>query len=188
MRALLAMTLAVVLVPAAARAEEEKKGGPPFGERPKSADKPKPAERSWTVGQEGKFVFAFNFKPGIPSPDEVTEILFTANAIPKTPHPRFGSRVPLENADLVVEVTSPGGELIGRFRAHSIPGSAGKYGLHFTPAQDGIYVLALKGTTEDGAALTAQVKLPVNVWPLPADLEGTGEDKGSATGRKPVKG
>jgi hypothetical protein len=113
--------------------------------------------------------------------------MIAANSVPKTPHPRFGNRVPIENASLTVEVSSPGGELVARFLAHPIPLSSGKYGLHFTPAQEGIYTLSIKGSTAEGKALVADIKLPVKVWPLPAELQGSGDEADKSGGRKPIK-
>ena len=158
------------------------KKGPPFGEAPKK-EEPKPSERTWTVKTE-EFEFSVAMKPGIPDPDQVTEVMINANAIPKTPHPRFGSRVPLEEANIIVEAMNPAGQLVGRYRAHSIPLASGKYGLHVTPSQEGIYTLSIRGTSADGKPLSADVKLPVKVWPLPAELRGSGD---ASSSRKPIK-
>jgi hypothetical protein len=162
------------------------KKGPPFSDAPKTADAPKPPERTWTV-KSGEFIFTVGMKPGVPDPDQVTEIMIAANSVPKRADPKFGNRVPIENANIVVEVSSPGGETVAKFRAHAMPLSSGKYGLHFTPAQEGIYTLAIKGTTADGKALNGELKLPVKVWPLPAELQGSGADQDSSGGRKPIK-
>ncbi|MCK6547476.1 hypothetical protein L6R52_16630 [Myxococcota bacterium] len=161
--------------------------GPPFGEAPKKADDtPRPPDRSWTV-KAGEFEIRVQMKPGVPDPDQLTEILVFANAIPKTPHPVYGSRVPLENASLTVTVESPARETVGRFVAHQMPQSTGRYGLHFTPKQEGIYSLAIRGTSADGKAVSADVKLPVKVWPLPAELQGAGDVDKGAGGRRPLK-
>jgi hypothetical protein len=158
------------------------KKGPPFGEAPKK-EEPKPAERTWVV-KAGELEFSVVMKPGIPDPDQVTEVMIQANAIPKTPHPRYGNRVPLEDANLVVEATNPAGELVGRFLAHAMPLANGKYGLHITPRQEGLYSLAIRGTSADGKALSADLKLPVKVWPLPPELRGSGD---ASSSRKPIK-
>jgi hypothetical protein len=163
------------------------KKGPPFSDGPnKSANAVKPAERTWTI-KSGEFIFTVGMKPGVPDPDQVTEIMIAANAVPKRADPKFGNRVPLENANLTLEVTSPGGEVIAKFRAHQMPLSSGKYGVHFTPGQEGIYSLAIRGTTADGKALSGDLKLPVKVWPLPAELQGSGADADQSGGRKPIK-
>jgi hypothetical protein len=161
---------------------------PPFADKPK-APPPKPAERVMEAVQEGKFAFTVRTKPGIPSAGEVTEVLINANSIPKTPHPSFGSRVPIDAAQLYVELTSPAGEVVGRYVAHAIPLSHGKYGLHLTPGQDGIYNLGIRGTAGEGlsGAVQADLKLPVNVWPLPPELENAEKGAGASGSRRPVK-
>lgn len=161
--------------------------GPPFGEAPKKAsDEPRPAERAWTV-KAGEFEVQAKMKPGVPDPEQLTEIIILASAIPKTPNPRFGSRVPLEGASILVDLVSPAKETIGRYVAHPMPLTSNQYGLHFTPKQEGIYTLSIKGTSAEGKAFTAEIKLPVKVWPLPEELKGAGDVDKGAGGRKPLK-
>lgn len=163
-------------------------GKPPFAEKAKPPP-PKPEERAWTTSQKGEdktFQYDFLFKPGIPNPNQLTEVMVSVNEIPKRAHPQFGNRIPQQNADLVIELTSPAGEVVGRYRAHAIPLSRGKYGVHMTPKQDGLYTISVRGTTEAKDTLTTELKLPVNVWPLPKELEGTGEASRTAR-RRPVK-
>lgn len=158
---------------------------PPFGEAPKAAA-PKPDTRTWNA-RAGELAFTAVMKPGIPDPGQVVEVIITAASIPKTPHPKYGSRVPMEAASIIVELTSPAGEVVGRFVAHPMPLTAGKYGLHLTPANDGLYTMGIRGSTAQGQAISADIKLPVKVWPLPAELQGTGEpSEGGA--RRPIKG
>jgi hypothetical protein len=166
-------------------ASDPARKGPPFGEAPKQASEPKPAKRSWVV-KSGDFVFNVEMKPGIPDPDQVTEVIIKASSVPKKADPRFGSTVPIEGATVTVEMSSPGGEVVGRYLAHAMPLSSGQYGLHLTPAQQGIYNLAIRGATADGKALSADVKLPVKTWPLPAELQGSGDTERG--GRRPIKG
>lgn len=168
-----------------AHAEGEKKG-PPFADKPKEEKQPKPEVRSWTVVQEtqaGKFAFTFQMKPGIPDPGQVTEVTITANALPARPDPVYGSQVPLIGARLIAELTNPAGELVGRYRAHALPLSKGRFALHLTPSQDGIYRIAVKGKSAKGEELSAEVKLPVKVWPLPEELQGSGQEAGSGSRR-----
>lgn len=157
----------------------------PFADGP-DADKklpPKPERRTWTV-KEGDFAFTFDFKPGIPDPNQVTEIVVFATEVPKTPHPRYGNRIPLGGARFTVEATNPAGESVGRFLAHAFPLQAGRYGLHITPTQEGIYELILEGKAKDGRDLKARLKMPVKVWPLPKELEGSGADVGGGPRRR----
>ena len=166
--------------------EGDDKKKPPFADGPEEKkEQPKPAVRSWSVATK-THAFSLNFAPGIPDANQTTEILIAANAIPKTPHPTFGTRVPLKNARLTIEVTNPAGQVVGTYLAHPIPLSAGKYGLHFTPSQSGIYSLAVKGRTADGQDVSAELKMPVAVWPLPKELEGSGDDEGGQRARRPI--
>lgn len=174
-----------------APAAPEKKG-PPFADaKPEAAAAPKPERRTWNVVQEsesGKFSFAFEMKPGVPDPEQLVEIIINANAIPKKADPVFGSTVPLIDARLVIEVTNPAGQLVGRFTPHAMPLTKGRYGMHFTPSQEGIYGLTLKGKSAKGEVLQGELKLPVKVWPLPPELEGTGAAGATAGRRGPISG
>ena len=162
------------------------KKGPPFADKGPASATAKPPERTWTV-KSGEFAFTVGMKPGIPDPDQITEIMISAYSIPKTPNPKFGNRVPIENGHLTLEVSSPGGEPVAKFMAHEMPLSAGKYGVHFTPAQEGIYTLSIRGATADGKAVSGDLKLPVKIWPLPPELQGAGEGNDKASGRAPIK-
>jgi hypothetical protein len=166
---------------APALADEEKK--PPFAEKPKAAA-PKPPERTVEALQGDKYAFGVRMKPAIPAPGEVTEITISANAVPKTAHPTYGHRVPLESAELWVEMTSPAGEVVGRYIAHPVPLAHGKYALHFTPGQDGLYNIGIRGTADGKDNVQADAKLPVNVWPLPAELENASKQAGDT--RRPL--
>lgn len=169
-------------------AEGEKKG-PPFADSGKKAAA-KPEARTWNVIQKGdvKLAFAAEMKPGVPDPQQLTEIMLTASAIPARPDPVFGSQVPLEGARIIVEIMNPAGQLVGRYLTHPIPFAKGRFGLHFTPSQEGIYTLGIRGKTQKGEAINAEVKLPVKVWPLPPELEGTGEKAEGGGRRGPITG
>jgi hypothetical protein len=165
--------------------EDDEKKKPPFADGPEEKKaQPKPATRSWSVANE-THAFTLSFLPGIPDPNQTTEILIAASSIPKTPHPTFGTRVPLKDARLTLEVTNLAGQVVGTYLAHPMPLSAGKYGLHITPTQNGIYSLAVKGRSADGKDLSAEIKMPVAVWPLPKELEGSGEE-GGVRARRPI--
>jgi hypothetical protein len=174
--------------PSGGAASAPEKKGPPFADGPdaKAETKPKPATRSWNVAAQG-FAYTFSFAPGIPDPDQLAEILVVASELPKVPHPRYGNRLPVDGARITVEVTNPAGQLVGRYRAHPMPLSSSKYGLHFTPSQAGLYTLDLRGKTADGKELSATVKLPVATWPLPKELEGTGAADGASSVRSVIR-
>lgn len=169
-----------------AQAEEEKKG-PPFADGPDTPKvPPKPETRTWTV-VNAPFTFNFLFKPGIPALNEVVEIEVDGLEKPATPDPKYGSTVPMIGAKLVGAWISPAGETINRFWLHPVPLSQGKYALHLTPSADGIHELRISGTLADGRAVAATVKVPVDLWPLPKELEGSGDQSGSARRRRPVR-
>lgn len=209
MRSMLLTTMALLLAVSAASAEEEKKKppfadgtatpspgaagdkkGPPFADGSKK-EAPKPEQRTWNVTQQTekqKFAFAVEMKPGIPDPDQLTEVVISANAIPPRPDPVFGSQVPLEGSRIVVEVQNPAGQLVGRYITHPMPFAKGRFGFHLTPSQEGIYTLAIRGRTAKGDAFSADVKLPVKVWPLPTELQGNGEKTEGGGRRGPIVG
>jgi hypothetical protein len=171
------VVLGALLLMGAGEGDDKKK--PPFADGPDEAAKPaeKPASRNWSVSNK-THAFTLSFAPGIPDANQTTEILVLANSIPKTPHPTFGTRVPLKDARLLLEFTNPAGEVVGRYLAHPIPLSAGKYGVHFTPTQAGLYTIGVKGKTAEGEDVAAELKMPVAVWPLPKELEGSGDPEG----------
>lgn len=159
----------------------------PFADGPdeKKEVAPRPASRTWSV-KSGKFAFTFDFKPGIPKPNEMTEVRIFATAIPPKPDPRYGNRIPLGDAQFTIEAVNPAGESVGRFRAHAFPLQRGRYGVHMTPTQEGLYELILSGKTADGKKLKARLKLPVDVWPLPKELEGSGDEVGASRRRRVI--
>ncbi len=185
--AVAAAAMVTTTVDVAVAEEEEAKKGPPFGER-KKPPPPKPPTRTWTLEQKGdrNFLIDFDMKPGIPDPGQLTEVMISLNEVPAKPHPRFGNRVPQQDARVVVELNGATGELLGRYVAHAIPLSRGKYGLHITPAAEGIHTMVLRATTADDYRLNGEVKLPVAVWPLPEALQGAGAAKKTGR-RRPIK-
>ena len=175
---MLVVPLALMATPALAQ---------PFADGPDATKDvgPRPERRTWTV-KSGSYAFTLEFNPGIPAANQVTEIMVLAGSIPKTPHPTYGNRIPLSDARITVEATNPAGQSIGRFLAHPFALQAGRYGLHLTPTQDGVYELFIQARTAEGEKVEARVKMPVNVWPLPKELEGGGEDVGNSGRRRPV--
>ena len=166
---------------------------PAAGAEPPTAPKPaaRPLERGAAMQVEGakgsKFDIGARFAPGIPNAEERTELTLTINEVPKTPHPRYGTAIPATGARIVVELLNPVGDVVARYLAHEIPLSAGKFGLHITPPQDGMLALNLKGRTRDGKTFEGSMRFPVNVWPLPDDMMSE-KSKTTSGGRRPVKG
>lgn len=168
-----------------ARAEQDK-AGPPFADGPDEPKvAPRPKTRAWTVVNR-PFTFSLSFAPGILEKGKVAEIVLTGIETPKTPDPRFGSTVPMIGAKLVAEISSPAGQLIRRYLMHPIPLTQGKYAFHFTPDEEGIHGLKIVGKLADGRSVSASLKVPVDVWPLPKELEGTG-DSGGAVRRRVIR-
>ncbi len=155
-------------------------------EPPKAKVAPKPEVRNWTVNKNG-YSFTFTFEPGIAMPGKVAEVKIQASKIPDTPHPQFGNRIPLKGARIAVEFVNPAGESIGNFKAHPLPLRRGHYGLHVTPNQGGVYEVWLRGKTAKGKALEADLKMPVDVWPLPKELQGSGADSGGKGTRRVIR-
>jgi len=165
----------------------EESGDSPF-EAKEKAPPPKPKTRSWTKKVKGElnFSYLFDFEPGIADADKLVEIFITINQLPQKSDVKFGKRVPQQNANIVIELIDADGKSVGRYKAHAVPFSRGKYGVHMTPKSDGIHTVKLSGKTEKGGDMSVEVKLPVNVWPLPKELEGTGDAPSSAR-RRPIK-
>jgi hypothetical protein len=155
---------------------------PPFaGDPDADAVGPRPEKRTWGIVQ-GKIEVGFLFEPGIPSPGEV----MTITVVPQEVSGRgLAGRKRIEDADLVLTVTDPEGREAGRFKLHAYPRAQAKYGTHFTPTQAGIYELRLEGRTRAGA-LDGRLEMPVDVWPLPERLEGSGE--AAVKTRTPMRG
>lgn len=177
-------SLALALTAGLALADEPQgPKGPPFADGPDTPKvPPKPKRRAWVVVR-APLTFAFEFVPGIPAKDAVAEVTFAASEKPSTPDPRWGSAIPLAGANLVAELESPAGEVIERYVAHPVPLAQGKYAFHFTPTEEGVHGLRIVGTLADGRSVNAELKVPVDVWPLPKALEGTGDAAASSRRR-----
>lgn len=171
------------------RADEPEKSGPPFADGPDGPEvAPKPKTRAWTV-VEGPFTFLFSFVPGIPEKDAVVEVMMSGLEKPSVPDPKWGTAVPLMDARFVAEHLSPAGEVVRRYLMHPIPLAQGKYGFHLTPEEVGIHGLRVVGRLADGRRAEANLKMPVDVWPLPKELEGSGDQGGTVRRtvvRKPI--
>ena len=179
------LVLSLTMISNPVHAEES--GDSPFKAKEK-APPPKPKTRTWTVKTTGdaSFTFRFDFAPGIADVDKVLETVVTINQIPEKADIKFGRSVPQQNAVFSLELIDPRGKAVGRYKAHAIPFSRGKYGVHMTPKMDGVHTIRLAGKTDKGVKMSAEVKLPVNVWPLPKELEGSGDAPASAR-RRPIK-
>lgn len=158
---------------------------PPFADGPEAPVEKRPEQRVWTVVR-APFTFTFEFDPGIAMPDQVSTITVSAVETPKTPHPRYGSRIPLSEAKIVATVRNPAGVVTHRHKVHAVPLVEGKYAFHVTTTEKGIHEVELSGKLGDGRPLSAAVKIPVDVFPLPPELQGTG-DKAAGAPRRAIR-
>lgn len=180
----LGLFVAVPFAPLSALAQAP--AGPPFADGPDEPKlPPKPATRNWTVVKDA-FTYQFAFQPGIPEAGKLTVVEMAGLEKPPVPDPKWGSTAPLVGAKFVVSLITPAGEIAERYVMHPVPLVDGKYALHLTPPGGGMYGLRVDGKLADGRKVQAEVKLPVDVWPLPKELEGTG-DPGGAVRRRVVR-
>ncbi|MEM6368698.1 MAG: hypothetical protein AAF851_10380 [Myxococcota bacterium] len=155
---------------------------PPFaGDPDADAIGPRPEKRTWGIKQ-GKIEVGFLFEPGIPTTGEV----MTITVVPEEVSGRgLAGRKRIEGADMVLTVTDPEGKEVGRYRLHAYPRARAKYATHFTPTREGIYALRLEGRTSSGT-LDGRLEMPVDIWPLPERLQGSGATKVQT--RTPLRG
>lgn len=182
-----AMGFAVVHNAGAAPTEKTKAKAEPKAE---AKAKP-PSVRQWTVRSDAHAT-TFGFEPAVGTPGEVHKVLVLAHHIPEHPHPRFGRRIPVENAEVTVTVTGPRGRQVQRHRAHALPGSKGLYGFHFSPPKKGRWTISAE-IRDQKDRWTADAEWPVAVWPWPEALQGNGAqtpaDRLSRTSeRRPITG
>jgi len=181
-RTLLSSTAALALLAATADAP----AAPPFAGDPDAEElPPKPETRVWNV-LSGSHAVSFMFEPGIPDPNQTTTITIVPTK--KGKGSGIGKAAAIEGAKMIVTVKSPEGEVVGRYRTHPNPLSKSKYGMHYTPAVEGVHTLEVKGKAPGGIRFEASTKMPVAVWPLPEDLQGSGDDVGGGGVKRPVTG
>jgi hypothetical protein len=174
-RILLAFTLLTVTTSA--------HGKPPFAGDPLAEEVgPRPASRKWNL-KEGNIVLSFLFEPGIPNVDQLTTITVVAQ---RQKGRSIVGRQRLEGADIELTFKTPDGRAIGRYQLHANPMSRAKYATHFTPTAEGVHEIVVSGKTADGTPLGGTLALPVDVWPLPEELEGTGAKIAGGGARAPV--
>lgn len=156
--------------------------GPPFSDDP-YADQvgERPEVRQWGVKSKD-LAFVFVFEPGVPDPNQTTTITVEvqkANA-------GFGRQSRVEGASLVLSVVDPEGKDLGSQRLHALPLSRSKYATRLTPLKSGLYDLKVSGMTPQGKKVEVTCKFPVDVWPLPKELEGSGASGVASRVRAPL--
>ncbi len=94
--------------------------------------------------KRGDYYFDLTVEPAKPRVGHRMTLLLDLAQESETPHPMYGSRVPVKGASLVATLyreTDPARKY--RYSLHPL-GGAGSYGLHFTPPAQGLYVLKLE--------------------------------------------
>ena len=86
--------------------------------------------------------------PGIPEVGRAVEMQLRAFKIPKTPHPQYGARIPMDNA-IIVATAAHEKELTTSidYLLHPI-GDPGTFGFHFTPVSKGYHNIIFAGEFE----------------------------------------
>lgn len=115
----------------------------------------------------GAFAISVAIEPGQVVKDGVLEVRIDVAQKLDVPDPKFGSLMPIRNADVVAVVT--GGKAKMRYAVHALE-TPGRYGFHTTPIKDGVVQVTVSGTTKDNKSFDATFPLHVGVWP-PPDFE-----------------
>lgn len=115
----------------------------------------------------GAFAISVAIEPGQVVKDSVVEVRVDVAQKLDVPDPKYGSLLPIRNADVVAAVT--GGKSKLRYAVHPLE-TPGRYGFHTTPSKDGVIQVAITGTTKDNKSFDASFPLHVGVWP-PPDFE-----------------
>ncbi len=115
----------------------------------------------------GAFAISVAIEPGHVVKDNVLEVRVDIAQKLEVPDPKFGSLMPIRNADLVAVVT--GGKAKLRYAVHPLE-TPGRYGFHTTLTKDGVVQVTITGTTKDNKSFDATFPLHVGVWP-PPDFE-----------------
>ncbi|GAB4295537.1 MAG: hypothetical protein Kow0090_10490 [Myxococcota bacterium] len=117
--------------------------------------------------QSRNFELFLTVQPGIPEVGRVVEFLIKAYKIPKTPHPQYGGRIPMDTA-IIVATAAHESEISTSidYLLHPV-GDPGNFGFHFTPIRQGYHNIIFFGEFE-GEKFDVKFRVPVDVWPLPA--------------------
>lgn len=139
----------------------------------KAAVPPKPPHlklrhQSATLG------YRVSVKPGIPDPGTTVIIEVDLVELLEDPHPRFGTRRPIDDATLHAVLVGPAkgkgkrgaGDWAQAHRAIKLE-DAGAYGLSFTPPLAGLYGLYLRGQAGAAGPIDCVMKLSFGAWPMP---------------------
>ncbi|MBI3178365.1 MAG: hypothetical protein HYZ27_01815 [Deltaproteobacteria bacterium] len=109
-------------------------------------------------------------RPGVPEPGATAEVELVIEELLETPDPTFGSRRPLNEAEVHAVLVSGGKKKLALGRRGVRLADAGTYGFTFTVSEPGFYGLHIGGNAGEAGQLAFSVVLPYGVWPVP---EGT---------------
>ncbi len=124
--------------------------------------------------KRGDYYFDLTVEPARPVVGHRMTLALDLAQESETPHPMYGSRVPVKGASLVATLhreTDP--RNVKRFIMHPL-GGAGSYGFHFTPPAEGLYVLTLERRGE--ALPEVEFKIGVGVETPKQDESEAPED------------
>lgn len=115
----------------------------------------------------GAFAISIAIEPGQVVKDNVLTVRVDLSQKLEVPDPKFGSLMPIKDADIVATLT--GGKSKLRYAVHPLQ-TPGRYGFHTTPTKDGVLQVTIAGTTKNNKSFDATFPLHVGVWP-PPDFE-----------------
>ncbi len=132
---------------------------------------PKPPVRKLEQSGE-KLGYKLKVRPGVPDAGATFAVEIELSELLANPHPTYGKRRPIDDADLRVILVAPAPE--GKkgkaapawAEAHTTTklADAGVYAATFTPPSSGVYGLYLRGSTTAGP-IEYNGALAVGVWP-----------------------
>lgn len=128
----------------------------------------------------GKVGYRVKVRPGVPEANATFTLEIELAELLDKPHPTFGKRRPLDEADLQVVLVAPAADAKAKKRPASASwaeahvavrlADSGTYGVTFTPPTAGVYGLYLRGNSAAGV-LDYATAFPVGLWPLPETTE-----------------
>jgi hypothetical protein len=111
------------------------------------------ARREWVL----------HIRPAQPRLGEVAEVVIDLSELLETPDPELGDKKPLEGLQLTGHL-----EGVGRYELHSVDGSAGSYGFHFTPQVKGARKLVIEATEASGGSNGPTAEFEIAIGQPPA--------------------
>lgn len=142
------------------------------------------AEERIISKRTGDYAVQLTLRPGDPKPGRLLEIQIEVARVPDFPDPVYGDRVPVNDANLVVQLAPALADVAGGkskiYRAHLVS-EGGVYGVHTIPETAGIYAVAISPRTGPGPKVSFDIGVGV---PMATEA---GEGKKGAS-RRPAAG